>query len=696
MNKRRRVWFFITFIVLNTLNTFFITTQTLNRYMVPVNYSVVGTINSIIGNVSILLLIYLITQMFTKTEKSKMISLLVITFLLNGFLFAVNVFNRYYASSFTFRSVSILKNPAEGVGMGIAFEAFKELITYYRVVLFIPFIVLLVLAITYMKKEKETVRTRYYGRLNLSTFILFLLLSFANHSIFSSLLKDETVIDSIAATYAGQNLGIYSFHFYESFGINYNNKYEESKLDDVKNNLDIFNKNKPSYKSYVDGLNYEISPKIKDIENVYGKLIEQKDDEDYITGILEDYNLVLIHLETFNHFLLEIDEIGERLGLLKAIMSESYVFDNYYTNVGVGNSFDAEISILSGHHSNGVSNLAWDYNPNNEETNYNIQTIARQFLEKDYDNVWSTHGDTNIFYNRINIHPKVFGFEYYYAKEHFLDWYNHEDYNHDAGAWVSDRALFEFIRKETLRHEKDNEQFMIFGLTMLPHVPYWYDPINDGRIDIFPQWEGEVSPQTIRYLNFMDYYNDIFNYLFKDEYDNLVSPNKTAYVFYGDHGSGINNGDLDVLYDLDEPMSNIELRKKLLHTTSFIYVPGEDEVTVNGNMIKEGLLKGRQELVRSHVDIYRTIVDLFNLPLQTNDYLFSTHGFSTEKTFALDNKSLDIIIDEGIFNLKNNTEYILDGKTLEDIISLREKILLFKKYSDIAITNNLYYKFRNE
>ena len=167
------------------------------------------------------------------------------------------------------------------------------------------------------------------GKLNLSLLILFLLLSFTNHSIFSKQLEKETIIDSIAATYAGQNLGLYSFHFYESFGINYNNKYEVDELEDIKTNLDYYNKNKQSYESFVDGNKYEKSPKIKDIKNISGKLIEELNEDDYVTGLLENYNLVLIHLETFNHFLLEIDEINERLGLLNAIMSESYVFDNY-------------------------------------------------------------------------------------------------------------------------------------------------------------------------------------------------------------------------------------------------------------------------------------------------------------------------------------------------------------------------------
>lgn len=712
------VIFIILFLILNIFNPLIVTTQTLNRYIVPFDYSVWGFLNAVFSNLAFLLTIVWLVS-FIKDTKKRMLVLLIFTFALNGMLFAINIFHRYYGTAFTIKALSIFKNPTAGVGTTILFESLKELITYYRIILFIPFIALLLLVISINKKENMAFEVKIGLKGHLAHLLVVFILSISTFTVFQSQLEKTPMVDSSRTTFAAQNLGIYQYHVLELLGYDVKEAYDESKLDDVKSKLDSFNKNKSTYVNFIDGSTYTFSPQIKDAQNLTGKLIAERDESEYLTGILEGYDVVLIHLETFNHFLLEIDVLNERFKYLNELLKESYVFSNFYTNVGIGNSFDAEVSVLAGLNANGTSNIAWEYGNTNSNpyADFNFTTIPKLLKQKDSNyHLESIHGDTKVFYNRDVVHPNMFGFDAYYALEEFMeDGYTHEAFDHDAGNWVSDRALFAKMNEKITNLKSTNTPFMLFPITMMPHIPYWHDPINGTNGSnpekdlLFSEFKGKIDEQTMRYIKYIDYYDELFYRMFVDESGEFMNHGKTAYLFYGDHGSGIANGDLDVLYGndkLDIKMSNSELRRTLLRTIAFLYVPG-DEKPEYGSTFNEGLIKGEQTLVRGQTDLYRTMIDLFNLPISSADYVYGVHGMSNEPTFSIDNKGGDVITDKFIFSLTNsNFDEINDGMTLseaeieyrilvlEEIRVLKEYIIEFKKYSDLAINYNLYQEFK--
>ncbi len=81
---------------------------------------------------------------------------------------------------------------------------------------------------------------------------------------------------------------------------------------------------------------------------------------------------------------------------------------------------------------------------------------------------------------------------------------------------------------------------------------------------------------------------------FFDKNDKLMIDNNTVYLFYGDHGCGIKNGDISKLFH--RKISEIEERKILQHLVCFLYVPGNKDTVIDGITIKEGLIKGKQNL----------------------------------------------------------------------------------------------------
>jgi hypothetical protein len=81
--------------------------------------------------------------------------------------------------------------------------------------------------------------------------------------------------------------------------------------------------------------------------------------------------------------------------------------------------------------------------------------------------------------------------------------------------------------------------------------------------------------------------------------------------------------------------------------------------------------------------MYRTIIELFNLPVG-NDPYFGAHGLSTEKTFALDNRLMDVVTDAYFYSMRNpNYTYPFDQVVDERLYNY---ILRFKQLSDIIIS----------
>lgn len=705
--KSKYLIYLFLFVLLNALVTYVVTTETLNRYIITFDNTFLGMLNSFVGNVSFLLLILIIVTSLSKNLKNRLRILLITTFILNGILFAIHIFNRFYGTSFTFRAFQIFQNPPGNFGLTIFFEALREIVIYYRIIIFIPFIVLLVSLIFIRAKHKEDYIFEFNIKTKVTGVLFYSLLLFVNVSIFGILTTNVEVVSSSKATYATQNLGIYNFLLLDGIGFDYN--VDEKSNEDIYKELDAHNNNKERYLNYIDNKYYNKDVLLSSVENISGDLINNKT---YTKGLLEDYNLVLVHLETFNYFLLEYPETRKHLYNLEALLEESYVFSNFYTTVGLGNSFDAELAVLTGLYANGTSTLAWDYNARTDDDKYIFQTLPKLFNEKDYI-TRSFHGNTSKFYNREIIHPDLFGFNKFYSQEVMLEEKNltneevAELYEHEAGVWSTDRFTIQFMNEIMMQTDSKHMNYL---LTMLPHTPFYYDPYYPDPYET-DMYDSEIVEEldilTLKYFNYLKYYNEMMRIFVEDvngygddyiyDEERLYNHKKTAYIFYGDHGSSIQFNDINYMFD--NTLNNMEIRQKLLQTIAFIYVPGENLVTknINGNnlVLYEGMLKGEQTLVRDQVDLYRTIIDLFNLPIEDGDFIFGKHGMSREPSFALDNKSLNIIVDSYIGNIRNGEIHQINNQlALEDFKNFKVKISDFKRSSDLAINNNLYKDFK--
>jgi phosphoglycerol transferase MdoB-like AlkP superfamily enzyme len=702
MTKKRKAYliFIALFFVLNIYNTYYVTTINLNRYIAPFQHTFLGEVNAFIGNFAVLFLVLIIGMAIFKTSKSRMIYLTSMTFLLNILIFLLGVFTLFFGTAFSAEALMIFNNPAEGFASSTVREIFHELFYYYRIVVFLPSFILLGLTIRYSIKKYNHVIFKY----NLKTYLIGLLsvaiLLFSSSTVFMYRFINTLPVTSTMSSFATQNYGVYPYYLGELFGIE-NTLDLESILEietdeDLAEMYNAYNKNQDSYINYFDGQSYSnILTTSQTVDDLY--IDSELSDSTTLNGMLENKNLILIHLESFNYFLIDFmakeaakgnsDVVEEAYTFLMNIFNESFVFNNIYNNVGMGVSSDAELAVLTGVNPTGNQTLYWDYN----ETPYELDSLVSYFNNEGY-YTEAIHGDAAEFYNRDVIYEELYGFDGYYSIDDFVSdgsqldtgyLYNMAQNLYHVSPWISDYELADHVYQlgSTL-----TDPFFLFPITMMGHTPYDFGPYEED--DLYPDYtsvaNGDIFGITDRYIKYAPYYSNIIQRFFIGDGNTDQTLDDTVYIFYSDHGSDLKNGDISTIFDTD--LNLMQERQMLQQIVSFIYVPSSTTYVDYGDyQLRKGLLTGTQDLVRSEIDLYRTIIELFGLDAE-GDIYFGVNGLSVEPTFALENRVEDVVLDNYVYSMRNTNQIYPSTQTVDD--NVYDYILKYKLLSDYMLTQS--------
>jgi len=687
----------LSFIVLNTLNVYFITSSKLNRYIVPFKRNIIGEINSIFGNMGTLFLFLSIGFLTTPNLFILLIFLLIITFVINLFFFGSSIFSLYFGNIFSKSAFDIFKNPAEGITKGLFKEIMIELFKYYRILLFIPFFVLFSFFFLFGSDKLISIPVSF----NFSVYIFYIFIAFFmlifSYLIYLKIFKKELPLSESQFTHAVQNYGIYPYFIMHLFNLNFKPNILNFFLVNKKNKIfpliSSANKNKPEYTNFFTKEKYSNKLQLKQLnDNI--KIDKSLIKSDNLHGILEGKNLILIQIESLSSFIFELESLSAKIPFLKDLIKESLYFENFYSSVGIGVSSDAEVSVLTGLYPTGCDCFYWrgfDQKKKEYKVIPNLTTLPKYLKKKAYKTL-AIHGDQEFFYNRNHAYEKIIRFDDFYSLKRFDNLTVHKNSNskrlyefeylpnkYHVSPWTSDYQLFEKVSE--LSKNFSTQKHMLFPITMMPHIPFEFNP-NPIKLE---KEKNKFKNVTNKYLNFIDYYDKTIKRLFINRFGGNITNSNNVYLFYGDHGCGIKNGDISKLYGKNSKKDPLFERKILQKIGCFLYVPGDiiDEKT----NLKKGLITGKQTLVRGQIDIYRSIIELFNLNVG-NDFYMGTHLFSREKTFVLDNKLLDVVTDDDFFSLrslkslsKNNEKInkelihiIKNNKIINDLFHVDEKL----------------------
>lgn len=724
MRKYKQLTIFtFLFVILNWLGTYTLTTTILNEFIITFSRSVMTEINSIVGNVAVLLIIVTIVFMIAKKPNTRMRTLLIITFLLNVTAIALWAFMRYYQTPFSFRDWYFAKNKADGEMSGSMFWGFvKDLIVRWRIIALAPFAILLIVFIVFRVKDRRVnsiiPKAHYKIRVmpmkkKVLALVIFCLISFGTFKLGEIHVNKNWPIDHDRALYGMQSTGIFNFYVYDILGYNWTQTDQDEPFDYKV--MFEYDTNQESYTN-IFGETHSNDLKLSDAPTVW---VDPKIEQESLTGILEGKNVVFVQLETFNEMFLD-DNLELFEGLLpnfRHLISESYYFENFYSVVGLGHSSDAEFSALTGLYPNGKQVIFWEYgnetyqqeNPFIEgqlvsldkQTDYHLNALPE--VLSDYYSA-SFHADTRFFYNRFNVHPGMLGFDdfFHYTKgeerdlEHDTNviyrFPDHLETFHPKSPWLSEKSLFDWTTITGKEKSAQNEPYFFFPITVHPHVPFDYDPYIDTPL--FTTDDIKVSPETMKMLNYLRYYDDKIK-MITDMAKELTN---TVYVIYADHGTSFAPEEMKTIYN-DPDMGEAEIWRKLYQVPALIYAPDDD----SDLDVKPGLIKGRQPKVRSQIDLYRTILEL--LGRNDSNFYYGVHGMSEESSFAYQTKINLIVTDDFTISLKkykpynvlNKNSYTQYVESIDyDIDKLIDEIIKFKNINDLVLEENMFERLNND
>lgn len=275
------------------------------------------------------------------------------------------------------------------------------------------------------------------------------------------------------------------------------------------------------------------------------------------TDILKGKNVLVIHAESLQTIALNTSFNGQEVAPnFKRLASEGIYFSNYYSQVSVGTSSDAELSFNT------------SLMPTKSGTafvSYSDRTyIATPQKMKDLGYyTFSMHGNTADFWNRRVMHSN-FGFEKFYSKAN----YNVTKEN-TIGLGISDKDFFsqsvDYIEKISKEHEK----FYGALITLTNHTPfsdtekYGEFPVDikesvtqaDGSVTevVYPYMEGSKLGNYFKSVHYAD--QAIGEFI--DKLDEKGLLDNTAIVIYGDHDARLPKKDYVKLFNYDKENDDV-------------------------------------------------------------------------------------------------------------------------------------------
>ena len=313
-------------------------------------------------------------------------------------------------------------------------------------------------------------------------------------------------------------------------------------------------------------------------------------------------NIIIIQVESLETAVINKTINGQEITPnLNQLTKDGLYFDNYYTQIGPGNTADAEFSTMNSLYPLPDDVAFIDYSKNTYKA-------LPQLLVKNGYSTCSMHGDVPTFWNRSNIYPELG-----YQKQFDLDEYI---VTRPVGEGPSDLGDEDLFSQSLPRLEKFKQPFMATLITMSLHTPFIL-PDDLQTMNIPP--ETNLTQTQWEYMQAAHYTDkaigEFIDGLKKDGlYDNSVI------LIWGDHGSfqdiysalstenlnsdsqtaqSYKNLNVGVISGTD-PNNNVLPNLINSQVPMILLAPGTD-------------LKGAVNTPGSHLDVYPTITNLLGI-----------------------------------------------------------------------------------
>lgn len=384
-------------------------------------------------------------------------------------------------------------------------------------------------------------------------------------------------------------------------------------------------------------------------------------------GIGKGKNLIVVQMESFQNFVINRSYNGQELtpNLNKLIKDQTLYYDNYYEQLGMGNTSDAEFATNNGIYPTVYGQSYTLY------TNNAYRGLPLQLRDQGY-NAYVFHGYKPEFWNRELAYPSQ-GFERYYSEKDYT-------ITEPIGFGLNDKEFF----TQNVQFLKGNEKpFYSFMISLTNHHPYQM-PKDHQNINLLEKHVGTLFGD---YLQAVHYTDEAIGLLLDELKANGLYDNSVI-VFYGDH-HGLIRSDEESNQIMEDVLQKPYLSDEMLHIPLIVHVPGSG---VNETV----------KTIGTQIDFLPTIMNI--LGIANDNYLIFGKDLNNTKVedsyaaFQIYATYGSFINDKYIFEMSNDYVFenskAYDRKTYAPVdvnlcLSMHNKVKEDFKKAKFIMDNNL-------
>ena len=405
------------------------------------------------------------------------------------------------------------------------------------------------------------------------------------------------------------------------------------------------------------------------------------------TNIFKGKNIIVIHAESMQKFAMDLTFNNKEVTPnLNKLANEGIFFSNFYSQVGVGTSSDAEFTFNTSLMPSTKGTVFVNY------FDRDYISIPKLLKEQGY-YTYSMHANTGEFWNRNTMH-KSLGYDKFYNKDSYT-------IDETIGLGLSDKSFFRQsvdIMKQI--KEEENKPFYSLLIMLSNHTPFSdlalmedYKTTIDVTIDNQTVTRDYLNNTTMgNYLKSVHYADSAIGE-FIDNLDKEGILENTVLVIYGDHDARLDFEDFNLLYNYDPITDTIKTENdegyipytkynyELDRKVPFIIWTKDQNYNLNVNtpMGMIDVLPTLGNMIGIHSD-YQLGKDIMNLKGDDNTVTFIDGSFLTSKVYYNSPKG-------EIYSINNEPiteEYIKErAKKSSDLIEVSNNIITYDFIKEI-------------
>jgi hypothetical protein len=308
--------------------------------------------------------------------------------------------------------------------------------------------------------------------------------------------------------------------------------------------------------------------------------VDDAEDDPY-RGIAEGRNVITIQVEALQNFVLNLEYNGQVItpNLNALLTQDTLYFDNYYYQIGGGNTADAEFAVNNSLYAP-VDEAAYSRYADND-----FYSMAKLLKDNGWTSATAFHGYVNTFWNRNVAYPGQ-GFDAYLSGS---DYY--AEPAEVAGMGVSDGEFF--VRAVDYLKEQ-NGPFYAFMVTLTSHYAFEL-PAQYNMLTLKDEHVGTLFGNYLQSVHYFDHAVGMLIDALKaaNLYDN------TIITFYGDH-FGLPVYDWQSKLFLTELLGTEYTYESHFNVPLMIHIPGSGVTET-------------KSVAGGHIDVMPTLLHLLGL-----------------------------------------------------------------------------------